>query len=138
MSFAHANVQDAHDILTLSNEVSQAADKGEHEKWADGFTEDGVFNSPKYGVSKGRKALIEFITSFTDAVKGGRHITTNHLIMVDGDKARQECYLIFTVDGKLVLTGQYVDDLIRTDGKWKFSNRMFLDDSKDADLPASI
>lgn len=138
MSFMPASVQDAHDILALSNEVSMAADKCEPDKWADGFTEDGVFDSPKYGVSKGREALLEFITNFTNAVKG-RHLTTNHVISVDGDRARQESYLIFTVDGKLVLTGQYIDELVRIGGKWKFTSRLFLDDSKgDADLPDSI
>jgi hypothetical protein len=127
MTATLASVEVLHEIISLSTEANVAADKSQPDRWAAVFTENGIFDSSLNGVYTGRESLRAFALDFTSRVKG-RHFTANHVVMVDGDEATQECYLIFTVAGRVKTTGQYNDRLVRVNGKWRFAHRVFVHD----------
>lgn len=127
MASGAASVQDSHEIINLTVEANVAADNCEYDRWANTFTDDGVFDSSFNGVFRGRKELSDFMREFSGKLKG-RHFTSNHVITTDGDKARQECYLIFTAGNRVMAVGHYQDELVRVGGKWKFAHRIFRHD----------
>lgn len=72
----------------------------------------------------GRAALVE---SYRGLLRGEfMPFVHNHVIELDGDRARGTCYLDLraTVDGKAMIgAGVYEDDYIRENGRWKFARR---------------
>jgi hypothetical protein len=56
----------------------------------------------------------------------GRHVTSDYIISVDGDRAQQSCYLLYLDVNdafKVVMFGTYADELVREDDGWKFAVR---------------
>ncbi|HEY4094530.1 MAG TPA: nuclear transport factor 2 family protein, partial [Baekduia sp.] len=48
----------------------------------------------------------------------GRHVTSDYIISVDGDRAQQSCYLLYLDVNdafKVVMFGTYADELVRED-----------------------
>ena len=63
---------------------------------------------------------------------GMRHNSTNIVIEGDGEKATGSAFLIgYLVDGgyKVIVTGRYLDELVKTGGEWRFTRRVFKMDS---------
>ena len=52
-----------------------------------------------------------------------RHFTATHVIDVDGDHAKSRCYFQVLTSAGLDHWGRYRDELVRTDGRWRFSRR---------------
>ena len=52
-----------------------------------------------------------------------RHFTATHVIDIDGDRATARCYFQVLTSNGLDHWGRYRDELVRTDGRWRFCRR---------------
>lgn len=119
------SIEDRMTILDLCSRYNYYIDTGAAEKWADTFTEDGVFQNPD-GASQGRDALIKFAADFFKQYPGAMHFTDNHLFELDGDMVKHKCFLSFqipTEGGPTIALVGYDDELVRVNGDWKFRSR---------------
>jgi hypothetical protein len=116
-------------IKQLTARYNRTSDEGDIEAWLDCYTPDGWFGrSNTTRRFEGREGLIELDAS-NDV--SSRHVTTDHIIEVDGDAATQTCYLLFLdrKNGFLpAMFGTYEDKLRKIDGRWYFTERMLLVD----------
>jgi ketosteroid isomerase-like protein len=121
------STEDIEAIRQLTASYNRAYDEQRAADWANHFTEDGFFERSNAGRSyRGREEIAGLCSSFDYPVHG-RHVTSEHIINVNGDTATQTCYLQFlnrdkgfTVD----LFAVYEDELVKVDGKWLFSSRL--------------
>jgi hypothetical protein len=126
-----SRVEDELAIRALTARYNFAIDEGRAEEWADTFVPDGVFESTLLGVTRGRDELVAFARNFATQMKA-RHLTTDAIVEVDGDRAHQRCYLLFVDIGgtaRLSTTGVYEDDLRRTPDGWRFVHRRITPDA---------
>jgi uncharacterized protein (TIGR02246 family) len=105
-------------------------DSGEFEKFAELFTDDGIFEAGPFGKLEGRKAIREFIGAQVPKPGEGparKHCTFNHLIRVTGSEARADSYIVVVRESNggiaASLAGRYEDLLIKQDGEWRFKVR---------------
>ena len=95
--------------------------------WAEKVT----FRSP-FGDYDDRESYREWVSGFyaqTSSMGGTRHLITNNVIAVDGDRATQTCYL--TILGQtmndgapaIMATVRFEDELTRTADGWRFVAR---------------
>jgi hypothetical protein len=117
-------MDDIEAIKQLSSRYNLAFDYEDVDAYIATWTEDGFFERSNAGRSyQGHAELRELLTGFD---VDGRHITTNFIIDVDGDRATQSAYLVY-MDAKdafkVVMFGVYSDELVRTDDGWKYSAR---------------
>jgi uncharacterized protein (TIGR02246 family) len=117
-------------IAELTARYNRAADDGDGEAFAADFTEDGVFevfglkNPFRY---EGRAALAAL--ALEREPQGQLHVTSDFVVELDGDRARQTCTLVHTrrppsrdLEPRR-MHGRYEDELIRTDHGWLFARR---------------
>jgi ketosteroid isomerase-like protein len=117
-------MDDIEAIKQLSSRYNLAFDYGDVEAYLGCWTEDGFFERSNAGRSyQGHDQLRELITTFP---VDGRHLTTNFIIEVDGDSARQSAYLAYLdkADGFAVnMFGVYADEIARDEDGWKYASR---------------
>lgn len=131
------DVDDIEAIKQLVARYNLAFDYGDVDAYLATWTEDGLFHrSNALRSYQGHEALRELITTFPVQ---GRHVSTNFVIDVDGDRATASSYLLYlSADGyQPVMFGVYADELVRADGGWRFSaRRLKVDDGIPQDEPA--
>lgn len=119
------------EIREVTARYNRAFDDQDAQAWAELFVADGSLQVEGSSPVGGRDALRAMCarTGF-----GTVHITTDAIVTVDGDRARQQCTLVLarrTSDpptSNFQLTGRYDDDLVRTGDGWRFvSRRVTLD-----------
>ena len=112
-------------ITQLYARYNHAIDSGNGAGWAATFTPDGTFSSAS-GTFAGTDQLSAFATGFAQRIKA-RHWTNNLVIDPAENGATGSCYLILYAlqEGKpnIFTTGIYKDQLVKTDGGWKFASR---------------
>ncbi len=118
---------DIQEIKALNAKYNFSLDEGNADAWARCFTADGAFNAAIDGAKpKGTEQLKAFVPTCIATFGTMYHLTTNEIISVDGENARQKCYLQFftkkddTLDGYICV---YDDWLKRENGDWKYSRR---------------
>jgi hypothetical protein len=133
---------DRAEIVDLQARYVLAMDYLDADGYAAVFTEDGVLDWAR-GEVKGRAAIREFMASGTyDLTRGApeakapdgrnwpstvRHVITNQVIKVDGDKARAITYWIqFNNNAERnkvewMLFGSWYDEFAKVDGEWFFT-----------------
>ncbi len=125
------------DIVTiqgLAARYNHAVDSGDSEAFIATFTEDGVLSAGELEV-KGHDALGDFAKNFAGSVREPRHIANNIVIDGDGDKATLKAYIqMFILSGEpgqqvVATSGKYNDTLVKENGSWKFTQRVFTADS---------
>src|SRR6266567_8659215 len=99
------SIEDRIAIHDLFVRYTTALDAGDVETVVDCFTEDAALESPVIGVIAGRDAIRAFAERFAAQRTGGtqfRHMVTNIVTEVDGDRALASAYLLvlITQDGK--------------------------------------
>jgi len=115
-----------------------AFDWGDAEGYANTFAEDGVLNFG-WGEYKGRQAIRGFMqrdnndggvgsTPEGERPRVGRHIISNIVVNVDGDKATGRAYWTHmttgpTGYGTVDFFGHYEDEMVKVNGEWLFSKR---------------
>lgn len=107
-------------------EYCHHCDDAEFERLVELFTPDGVFVFLD-DVVTGRPALAAWFAERQSAERRGKHLTTNTVVDIDGDRAvavSDFVFVIVTRDGvKPTMTGRYHDSLTRVDGLWLFARR---------------
>jgi ketosteroid isomerase-like protein len=118
---------DIQEIKALNAKYNFSLDEGNADAWASCFTADGAFHAAINGAKpKGTEQLQAFVPTCIESFGTMYHLTTNEIISVDGESARQKCYLQFftkkdgTLDGYICV---YDDWLKREKGDWKYSRR---------------
>jgi hypothetical protein len=133
---------DRAEIVDLQGRYVMAMDYFDADGYAAVFTEDGVLDWAR-GLVEGRAAIHEFMASRTyDFTRGApeattpegknwpstvRHLITNQVIEVDGDKATALTYWIqFNNNAardkvEWMLFGSWYDEFVKVDGEWFFS-----------------
>ena len=120
-------------------------DNGEFDKWADLFTEDGVFDAGALSKVQGRTAIKEFISKAVPRKGEGparKHCTMNSMIRVQGTEAQADSYIIVVREGEqgimTSLAGRYEDLLVKQGETWRFKVRkIHFDISGDLGLKKS-
>ena len=112
-----------------------ALDAGDADTVIGCFTTDATLVSPAVGEMTGRAAITAFAHRFARFQAGGsqlRHVISNMMLQVDGNRARASCYLtvLLTRDGasRMLAPGRYECDLHKVDGEWLFHRRVVLHD----------
>ena len=117
-----------------------AFDWGDAEGYANTFAEDGVLNYGS-GEFKGRQAIRGFMepgdggveqskpgTPEGERPRVGRHIISNIVVKIDGDKATGRAYWTHmtagpTGYGAVDFFGHYEDEMVKVNGEWLFARR---------------
>ena len=117
-----------------------AFDWGDAEGYANTFAEDGVLNFG-WGEYKGRQAIRGFMerddesgeqsrpsTPEGERPRVGRHIISNIVVNIDGDRATGRAYWTHmttgpTGYGTVDFFGHYEDEMVKVNGEWLFSRR---------------
>jgi hypothetical protein len=146
---AHADyANDRAMIENISNRYMVAVDAGDLDTVMSTWAEDGVLEwvfGTEHGKAAIRKAMSGFVGGASrDPVPAGansrprtRHQIINHVIDVDGDKAKTIAYWFALTnktpqnDVQLLYFGHYEDELVRVDGKWLFKQRRIFNESRD-------
>lgn len=107
-------------------------DAGELDKWADLFTDDGIFDAGDLGRCTGKDAIRAFIEPtlrpWSKTMPPAKHCVMNEIITVNGTEATAKSYIVVIVakgEGELVtsLAGRYEDQLVKQGVRWLFKSR---------------
>jgi ketosteroid isomerase-like protein len=129
---APANLAEWFDIQALFVRYATSLDHGDVQAVVDCFTADATLESPVLGRFSGHAGIRAFAER-TAALKREagvqfRHVVTNLAAQVDGNRAHATCYLLDfrTRGGATVLLspGEYGCDLVRSEGRWRFTRRV--------------
>lgn len=121
-------VDDEAAILRTLTDYCLECDDARFDALADCFTEDAVLAMPDEEVH-GRVAIGQwFAAAQGRPEQRGKHLTTNVRYDIAGDRASvvaDFAWLKFSREGRVypATIGRYVDDLERTDGRWRFRRR---------------
>jgi 3-phenylpropionate/cinnamic acid dioxygenase small subunit len=126
---------DMSQIRDLYANYAWLIDEGHYDAWIkECFTEDGVFESPRFGRNAGHDGLQKFVRNYVEWIGGAqvRHLMSNVLATIDGDRASGRCNLAYyhSKHGKSELSalGGYLDKLRKVGDRWLFESRqIFLD-----------
>lgn len=136
-------LEDRAAIAALTARYNAAFDAMDVEGWTGTFAEDGEFalEHPRQTVppTAGRDRLRQM----QEAIGYGTvHLTSDHLIELDGDVATQRCTALLAgrsagrETGSVVAnTGRYRDELVRTAEGWRFRRRTWIPDAE-SELPS--
>ncbi len=91
------------------------------------FVEDGIWESPDFGIAVGHAEIRELFRKFQRMFDFSQHNMTNPLITVDGDRATGVWYIMgpwnFTDTGnKQWFALRYDDEYVKVDGEWKYKH----------------
>ncbi len=122
-------LEDREAIRDLYTHYAVTLDGGRYDDWIDCFTDDGVFESKRFGRHVGREGLCKFVKIYRDSLAGAqvRHVITTVHFDIEGDHAAGGCYLTYfhSKDGKTEVSavGQYEDQLRKVAGRWRYTSR---------------
>jgi hypothetical protein len=126
-------------IQQLYATFAHALDKGEGERFAATFIEEGEFTG---GRGPGRGAEVRTPIKGTEALtrmgsRGGtRHFTANLIITPTPEGVKGTCYLLLfnarNIPATITETAIYDDTLVKTAQGWKFKSRVVWRDDDDS------
>jgi 3-phenylpropionate/cinnamic acid dioxygenase small subunit len=129
--------EDREEVRELYARYAMTIDGGAFDEWVDCFTDDGVFESARFGRHSGRDGLKRFTAIYKESLGGAqvRHVITNVTFQLDGERGAGACYLVYyhVKDGRVQQTavGHYRDRLRKVNGRWKFESRQVALDGHD-------
>ena len=117
-------------IAELIARYNFAIDHDDYQGWANCFAPEGIFDGMigKFDAHRELDRFTSEVKRLSADSPNLRHHVTNILTDVDGDTARSKCFLLMTSTTKeggtkVVIAGEYEDQLVKRDGKWLFSYR---------------
>jgi hypothetical protein len=122
-------LEDREDIRVLHARYCWTIDLGHFDQWIDCFTEDGTFESPRFGKHSGRDGLRRFAALYKESLGGAQvlHVVANPAFDLDGDTGTGNAHLLYyhCKDGKVqqCTVGYYKDRLRKTPAGWRFASR---------------
>ena len=117
------------EVRVLHARYCLTIDTGRFEEWIDCFTEDGTFESPRFGKHAGRDGLKRFTALYKESLGGAQvlHVVANPAFDLNGDNGSGTSYLLYyhCKDGKVQQStvGYYTDKLRKTPVGWRFASR---------------
>jgi uncharacterized protein (TIGR02246 family) len=125
-----ATRRDKEAIAELIIRYNWAIDHNDFQGWADCFAPEGVF-AGMIGQYAAHGELARFTTDVKKLIETTpnlRHYVTNIQTTVNGDTAQSRCFLMMTSTTKeegtkIVIAGEYEDELVKRDGRWLFLRR---------------
>ncbi|MGE0543926.1 MAG: nuclear transport factor 2 family protein [Dehalococcoidia bacterium] len=122
------------EIIELTNKIGRAVDRCDVDLFCACFTDGGLFDSRIVSgpmPEAGRKMF----ATIRDSMRRTQHLVSNHIIVVDGDRAKGEASVIammfHDVEGaeqELVFGGRYLDEYVYEQGEWKVAARRIVVD----------
>ena len=101
-------------------------DDGRFDELVELFTIEGAFAFGRLG-AVGREELRAWFEEMQPLDQRGKHLTTNVVVEVDGDRATAVSDFVFLAfkDRRLVplVAGRYRDDLVCVEGRWLIGRR---------------
>ncbi len=118
------------EIRNLVAQYAQYTDDTRLEEWTGLFVEDARMEAGGQPL-EGRPALTEWITGVTSSMKL-RHVMGGVTVTLDSATEAHgaaDMILLAAVEGSWVLVGapRYVDRYVKTDGGWRFAERILED-----------
>jgi len=116
-------------IQQLYARYAWALDDRRDEEWLECFTDKGSVESSIFGCFEGREELRRFLVRYQRAFHTMqlRHLNSNLLIDILGDRADGRCYLVLYSSRRgradINAIGIYRDQLEQIDGRWLFASR---------------
>ena len=112
-------------ISDLLIEFARALDDADWDAYAATFDVDGELAISPTVAHVGRAGLAEFVAASLAGYPGGtHHLSTNHAIHLDGDRATTRSYLVaahvYELDRQAIGAGWFDCRLRRSDGGWRF------------------
>ena len=79
-------LEDREEVRALHARYCLTIDGGRYDEWIDCFTEDGVFESPRFGKHSGRDGLKHFAALYKESLGGAQvlHVVANPAFELDG------------------------------------------------------
>jgi len=135
------SIEDEREIRHTMDLYAHAMDYGEEEVWRDCFTDDALFlvsdaqkNMQEIYRVQGDETLSAYIAAYPrPPAVFAKHICTQILIQVDGDRATSESFWLAVnseggpngVAPNIMAFGRYRDRLVACpDGRWRFTERI--------------
>ena len=126
---AQSDESDRAELAELVARHAQLTDDGDWETRVGLYTDDGEFTSLDGILRSGRDALREAFAATAGRVIG-KHITSNTVLDVDGDRASGRtdfAFFMVTTDGVVPTSvGRYHDEFVRGPKGWRFRSRRIL------------
>jgi 3-phenylpropionate/cinnamic acid dioxygenase small subunit len=122
-------LEDREEVRALHARYCLSIDTARADDWIDCFTEDGSFESPRFGKHSGRDGLRRFAAIYKESLGGAQvlHVVANPAFDLDGDSGAGVSYLMYyhCKDGRVqqCTVGYYTDKLRKTPHGWKFASR---------------
>lgn len=119
-------------IERLTYEYALCNDTFRIEPLVELFTPDGVLDFTQAGMRRheGRDSIRDYFERERKALSHLMHVTTNHLIEIDGSSARGTVYFLATGvlhDGREnQARGYYDDEYAKTADGWRFRSRVIV------------
>lgn len=125
---------DKDDIRELLARYCFLLDDYQLAKFAELFTEEGRWSS-RNGEATGPAAIEQLLRTLVPVPGPGtrrRHLTTNIVIAINGDKAVVRSYFMVVRDSEtgpaIAVAGRYEDEVVRHAGQWLFKTRKLTHD----------
>ena len=89
-------LEDREEVRVLHARYCLTIDSGRYVEWIDCFTEDGVFESPRFGKCGGRDGLKRFTAQYKESLGGAQvlHVVANPAFDLDGDSGSGASYFL--------------------------------------------
>jgi 3-phenylpropionate/cinnamic acid dioxygenase small subunit len=114
------------EIRRLVAEYCHAVDDGDFDGLLSLFAAEATFRFGDRSY-EGEARIRRFFEATQQPEQRGKHLTTNVVVRVEGERAEVGSDFVFVriVDGVLrpLLTGRYADDVARLGGRWVFERR---------------
>jgi hypothetical protein len=127
---ADQHIRDTMELQELIARYNYTVDHEQYDEWASTFAPEGVFQGAigRFLVHKELDQFIVAMKSLAAQAPNPRHFVTNILPKFDGDRGTCTSFLLMTSTTKEgtrpVIAGEYVDKLVRHNGKWLFLERI--------------
>lgn len=122
------------DIIELTHKVARAVDRCDLDLFTACFTKGALFDAGSFNGTMPEVGQ-QMFPVLLQYMRRTQHFVSNHIILVDGHKAKAEVQVIgsafFDVDGveqELVFGGRYLDEYVCESGAWKVSARRIVVD----------
>lgn len=120
---------DRAELIELVARHAQLTDDGDWETRVGLYTEDGQFTSLDGILRRGRDELREAFSA-TAGRMAGKHITSNTVVTLDGDRASGLTdYAFFMVTKDAIVpgsVGRYHDEFVKGSDGWRFLSRRIV------------
>lgn len=124
------HIRDTIEISELIARYNYTVDHEDYESWVKTFAPEGVFHGAigRFMVHKELDKFIAAMKHLSTIAPNPRHFVTNILPQINGNEATCNSFLLMTSTSKegtkAAVAGEYLDKLVKVNGKWLFLERV--------------